>query len=506
MSRNAGKIDDSEPCRGPPVLTRIASLAPLLGRVPLWVLLVYDLMVLAVIVLAIVRRRSFTSTLAWIFAIIAIPGVGVIAYLLLANPHVAKTRRAKRAATRELRRHRAPRSRSAETAATVRLNAGERSILRLSEKLADRAPVDGNDVSLVSSNVEAARRIQSAVAAARRSIWAEYYMIKNDATGRAFLDKLAVRAREGLDVRLLYDAVGSWGIDAAALARLSEAGGHVEVFLPINPLRRRWAVHLRNHRKLLVIDGALAMTGGMNVGDEYSGAGRRPRDLPWRDSLLVLEGPAAAALAEVFAEDWCFATGTEELLDVPVPAAADRGSLVAILPSGPDQEANANRLAYFAGITLSVSRCWITSPYFIPDGPTNRALVTAALRGVDVRILLPERNDVRLMGPAARSYYSALVRAGARIFEYRPAMLHAKQMVVDGRWCLVGSANVDIRSFWLNFEISALVFDPAFAATVEDQFEKDLGESREITAEILAGKGFFESLGEGIARLMSPLL
>jgi cardiolipin synthase len=499
--------DESEwPAIARGMLTRIAFLAPLIGGIPLWALLFYDLMVLAVIVMAIVRRRSFTSTLAWIFAIIAIPVFGVLAYLLLANPRVARTRRAKRAATRELRRHRIPRSRSSETDAPVRLNAAERSILRLTEKLADREPVGGNAVSLVSSNDEAARRIQDAVAGARRSIWAEYYMVKNDATGRAFLDRLTDRARQGLDVRLLYDAVGSWGIDSGALARLREAGGHVEVFLPINPLRRRWAVHLRNHRKLLVIDGALAMTGGMNVGDEYSGARRHARDLPWRDTLLVLEGPAAAALAEVFAEDWCFATSTEEMLEISAPAPSEAGSLVAVLPSGPDQEANANRLAYFAGITLAVSRCWITSPYFIPDGPTNRALVTAALRGVDVRILLPARNDVMLMAPAARSYYSALVRAGARIFEYQPAMLHAKQMVVDGRWCLVGSANVDIRSFWLNFEISALVFDPAFARTVEEQFEKDLGESREITVEILAGRGFFAALGEGVARLMSPLL
>ena len=488
------------------MLTRIAWLAPFIGRVPTAALLAYDLIVVGVIVLAIVRRRGLTSTLAWIFAIIAVPGVGVIAYLLLANPHVARTRRAKRAATRELRQHRSPRSRSAGGSSPVRLSPTERSILRLAERLTDRAPVGGNVASLVSSNLEATRRVQSAVAQARRSIWAEYYMVKNDATGREFLEHLAQRAREGLDVRLLYDAVGSWGIDAAAIGKLKAAGGHVEVFLPINPLKRRWAVHLRNHRKILVVDGALAMTGGMNVGDEYSGGRSRKSAPAWRDTLLVLEGPAAAAFAEVFAEDWSFATGTEELLDVPAPIAEEEGSLVAVLPSGPDQEANANRLAYFAGITASVSRCWITSPYFIPDGPTNRALVTAALRGVDVRILLPEKNDVTLMGPAARSYYTVLVRAGARIYEYRPSMLHAKQMVVDGRWCLVGSANMDIRSFWLNFEISALIFDPAFAAVVEGQFLEDLASSREITLEILSGRGFLASLGEGVARLMSPLL
>lgn len=487
------------------MLTRIAILGPLLGRVPLWALMVYDLIVLGVIVLAVVRRRGLTGTLAWIFAIIALPGLGVVGYLLLANPHVARTRRAKRAATRRVQAQRGPRSGTGSGTAATRTPA-ERSILRLGERLTGEAPADGNRVSLVSSNVQAAQRVREAIRGARRSIWAEYYMVKNDATGRAFLELLTARAREGLDVRLLYDAVGSWGIDGAALKALRAAGGRVEVFLPINPLRRRWAIHLRNHRKILVVDGDVAMTGGMNIGDEYSGARLRRREKPWRDTLLVVEGPAAAVFGDVFAEDWCFATGTEDFVEVPSPAPAGASTLVAVLPSGPDQEANANRLAYFAGITSAVERCWIASPYFIPDGPTNRALVTAALRGVDVRILLPAKNDVRLMGPAARSYYHALVRAGARIFEYQPAMLHSKLMIVDGRWALVGSANVDIRSFWLNFEISALVFDPAFTADVEAQYEKDVAQSREVTAVILEGRGFFAALGESLARLMSPLL
>jgi len=486
------------------VLTPLAHVAALSERIPLWALFLYDLTVLGVITLAIVRRRGLTGTLAWIFAIIALPGIGVVAYLLLANPHVARTRRAKRRATREFRQRRG--HPHGTGGGGTPLTAAERGVLRLAERLSDVAPVGGNRVDLVSRNEEAARRMGEAIASAKESVWAEYYMVKNDPTGREFLTLLARRAREGLDVRLLYDAVGSWGIEEGALDAIRAAGGHVEVFLPINPLRRRWAVHLRNHRKILVLDGKVAMTGGMNVGDEYSGRRRRGPAAAWRDTLLVLDGPAAGALAEVFAEDWSFATESEEILDVPRDAPRKDGSLVAVLPSGPDQEANAARLAYFAGITSAVSRCWIASPYFIPDGPTNRALVAAALRGLDVRILLPEKNDVTLVGPAGRSYYTALVRAGVRIFEYRPAMLHSKLMSIDGRWCLVGSANVDVRSFWLNFEISALVFDPAFAAVVDAQFEKDVADSREITPEILAGRGFWEALGEGIARLMSPLL
>ncbi|MGH9442301.1 MAG: cardiolipin synthase, partial [Thermoanaerobaculia bacterium] len=427
------------------MLTRLVHLGLLLQKVPTGYLLLYDLIVLCVIALAIIRRRGFAGTLAWIFAIIAFPGLGVVAYLLLANPHVARTRRAKRAATRHFRRHRGAASPAAtadaeqDRSGRVDLPAVESSIARLATRLSGIPAADGNRAEILSSNVEAAARINEALRGARRSIWAEYYMVKNDETGLGFLGLLAERARAGIDVRLLYDAVGSWGIDSAALREIRQAGGHVEVFLPVNPLRKHWAVHLRNHRKILVVDGSVAMTGGMNIGNEYSGSRGRSRQKPWRDTLLILHGPAAGQLGEVFAEDWSFATGSEELLDVPKAAEAPEGrSLVAVLPSGPDQEANANRLGYFAGITSAVSRCFIASPYFIPDGPTVRALVTAALRGVDVRVLVPARNDIPLMGPAIRSYYSHLVRAGVRIYEYRLAMLHSKTMVVDGRWCLVG--------------------------------------------------------------------
>ena len=491
------------------MLTILSHLGSVFDRVPTPYLLLYDLIVVAVIVLAIVRGRGFSSTLAWIFAIIAFPAAGAVAYLLLANPHVARTRKAKRAATWRLRHRKGGvEARSAwDAGLEAPLTDSERSIVRLAVRLSDIPPAAGNHAEVISSNVEADRRIRDALRGARRSIWAEYYMVRRDETGRAFLALLAERAREGVDVRLLYDAVGSWGIDGPELRALVDAGGHVEEFLPVNPLRKRWAVHLRNHRKILVVDGSVAMTGGMNIGNEYSGSRGRRKQKAWRDTLLVLQGTAAAQLGEVFAEDWSFATGSEELLDIPVTASSKgNGCLVAVLPSGPDQEANANRLGYFAGITAAVSRCYIASPYFIPDGPTVRALVTAALRGVDVRILVPEKNDIALMGPAVRSYYSSLVRAGVRIYEYRPAMLHSKTMVVDGRWCLVGSANVDVRSFWLNFEISALVFHPAFAAEMEAQFAKDLEASREITPRILAGRGFFALFGQGLARLMSPLL
>jgi cardiolipin synthase len=208
----------------------------------------------------------------------------------------------------------------------------------------------------------------------------------------------------------------------------------------------------------------------------------------------------------VFREDWSFAAG-EALSPPPArPAAPDGRAIVAIVPSGPDQEHNANAMVYFAGIAAARERVWITTPYFIPDEPTLRALISAAHRGVDVRLLLPQRNDIRLVGIAARSYFPELVRNGVRVFQYRPSWLHAKAMAVDGTWALVGSANVDVRSFLLNFEVGALIVERAFAARLEEQFVRDLKLSDELTPATFAAQSFLARLRDGVARLLSPLL
>ncbi|MGH9360340.1 MAG: cardiolipin synthase, partial [Thermoanaerobaculia bacterium] len=328
---------------------------------------------------------------------------------------------------------------------------------------------------LLTENDRAFESVERAIGEARRSIWAEFYLIRNDETGRLFLDLLARRAREGLEVRLLYDAFGSFWLDAGLLRGIRRAGGRAEAFLPLNPLRRRWAIHLRNHRKMVIADGEAGFTGGMNMGDEYSGrARRRGGQRHFRDTHLELRGPAVADLAQIFAEDWYFATG-EELRPSPPPAPPPgAGSVVAKLPSGPDQDQNASGLVYFSAIASARRRCYVTSPYFIPDAGTSRALVSAALRGVDARVLVPGRSDVALVGPAARSFYPQLVPAGVRVFEYQPRMLHAKTMAVDGAFSVVGSANVDMRSFRLNFEVGALILDSGFARDLEGRFLADL--------------------------------
>lgn len=462
---------------------------------------VYALDVYA-IVLAVTRGQGVERTLAWLFAIIAFPGAGAIAYLSLANPSVRRAKKRKRIRAAVVRTLIASRTRAQQSPQRLL----EESILNLAASLTGLPPSVGNSAELLAEDYQAFEQIEGALRNAKRSIWVEYYIISRDVTGDRFLDILLSKAREGVEVRLIYDAVGSLGIDAKRLKAIKAAGGKVEAFLPVNPLRRRWSVHLRNHRKMIIVDGETAFTGGMNVGDEYSGRARRKGKVYFHDTHLKLRGPAVGDLAQTFAEDWSFSTGdTLEPMPHPIPIEG-ASSIISIVPSGPDQEHNANGMVYFAGIAFARERVYLTSPYFIPDEPTVRALISAAMRGVDVRVLVPARSDVRLVGPAARSYFPVLVRGGVRVFEYQPSMLHAKTMVVDGTWGIVGSANVDIRSFMLNFELGTLVFDPAFAALLEKRFITDLENSAKVTARDMEQRSFMRKLKDGAIRLLSPLL
>lgn len=530
-----------------------------------WLSAFIALLDLVVIARAISRGQGVENTMAWVMAILALPLVGSLAYLALASPSIARTTRRKRLRNQPLRSAASSRDWTAMGGAgsargqldgLCAPDASPALVLRMASALTGLDSWSSNDVTLLVDAEDAVGEMAAALRAARRTIWVEFYIIKNDSTGARFLDLLTEQAGKGIEVRLLYDRLGSIGIDAQRLEALRAAGGRVETFLPLNPLRRRWAINLRNHRKLIVVDGEIGFTGGMNVGDEYSGrigarltrqvkgqiqrsigsvrAATRHEPAPthtaapgeatplapgaagagakgggaakaFRDTHLKLCGPAVVDLAQIFAEDWSFAT-EEELPLPPAPAPRAGGEVVSIVPSGPDQELNATGLVYFAGVATARQRVWLTSAYFVPDHAMIAALLSAALRGVDVRVLVPQKSDVALVDAAARSNFLALLRGGVRIFQYQPSVLHAKTMIVDGAWGMVGSANVDVRSFKLNFELGALVLGPRFAERMESRFKRDLEQSREVTVKELEERSFRERLRDGAARLVSPLL
>jgi cardiolipin synthase len=450
---------------------------------------------LAAILCLLYRGQGVERTLTWLFAVIAFPTLGAIAYFLLADPTIKRTTVRRRRQKTAVHWH-------------CDLATGEcphSPVMSVAFRTTGLEPSAGNLAEILTGDELAFARVEEHLRSARERIWAEYYLIRRDETGHRFLDILTEKAREGVEVRLIYDALGSFRMSRPRLEAITAAGGRCVEFLPLNPLRKRWSVHLRNHRKLIVIDSEVAFTGGMNVGDEYSGRARRRGTLHFSDTHLRLEGPCVDDLEEVFAEDWRFATG--ETLHFPETQNHSKGSAaVAIVPSGPDQPRNASQLNYFAGITSARTSVWLTSPYFIPDESILSALIGAALKGVDVRILVPQQCDVLLVGPAGRSYYQQLLAVGIRIFEYLPSMLHAKTMVIDEQLALVGSANIDIRSFRLNFEVGALIDDPAVAATLRERFLSQIRDSREINLRMVQEWSFPKRLQHGAARLFSPFL
>ena len=296
------------------------------------------------------------------------------------------------------------------------------------------------------------------------------------------------------------DDVGSRSAGRRFWTPLVQAGGHVGRFLRVNPIARWLFFNLnnRNHRKLAVVDGDVAFTGGVNVGGER-----------FRDTHLRLAGPIAARVQEVFVEDWFNATH-EDLTEpryfpAPVPAGDQR---VQILASGPDDgRTYAIETIYFAALTLARKRAWLTTPYFIPDLTLAAALRTAALRGVDVRLLLPGTPDQPFVYHAARSFFPELLQAGVQIYEHSDAAtLHAKTATVDGCWATVGSANLDLRSFRLNFEANAVAYGPTLASQLEGVFEHDLAHARRIELSEFRDRGFLERAFEGAARVVAPLL
>jgi cardiolipin synthase len=342
------------------------------------------------------------------------------------------------------------------------------------------------------------------IANARASIDMEYYIFLADNTGTAVRDALIERAQAGVKVRLLLDAVGSARCPRRFLAPLVEAGGEYAWFHPISfgkVWRRPW-LNLRTHRKIVVIDGRIAFTGGINITDEENEALRADA---YRDLHLRLEGEVARSLQVLFVEDWSYATGQPPVLP---PAARDEGSAsyaVQVVSSGPDSAWEAIHRMHVATIHAAQRRVWLTTPYFVPGEAARMALTSAALGGLDVRLLVPKRSDSIVVTYAARSYFDELLAAGVRIYEYGPRMLHTKSLLVDDHLVILGSANFDHRSFRLNFEVSLLFHDARVAGELERTIELDLAHSPRVRDD-RPRPLLTVQLPEAVARLVSPLL
>ncbi len=481
--------------------------------VSIWPGIVVEIIALALVPLVVLRRKEPSSTAAWILALVFLPGLGATLFLLFGRDRVRLPVRWKRDADQALvksRRHHRHASPAQRDALARIPTVVDRELFRISSALPGGEPSLGNSASLLVDGEATYAAIGAAIDAATQHVHAEYYLVGRGAVADWLAERLVAAAGRGVAVRLLLDGFGSFWIGRSWVQALRAGGVEVAFFLPAHLIFFQ-PMNLRNHRKIVVVDGETAFTGGINVSDEYRGVRGQA---PWRDTHLRVRGPAAQALGHVFELDWHFATRREiphDLDAVTKPRARepDEDAAVSIVRSGPDVvgplRETIHRL-FFSAITLARSRVYVTTPYFIPDRAIIVALQTAAMRGVDVRLLLPKRNNHPFVAQAGRSFYEDLLWAGVAIHEYGPGMIHAKTMVVDGTVAMVGSANMDLRSFRLNFEVHALVRDAATAAQLEACFEADLAVSSPIDPVSFAARPWTQKVVEGAARLLSPMM
>jgi cardiolipin synthase A/B len=464
-----------------------------------------ELLAVVFVYRVLIRGGSPASTLLWMVVILVAPWIGLFLYYLL--PRRLHLRRLSR-----LRKHGARYRAARSPKATANGAAAGRNAAEPAMGLASLlAGADGSGLSPGNAlrwlpdggQFEAATA--AAIAAATKTVHFVVYILRTDASGQRFLALLVAAARRGVKVRLLYDSIGSWWLKTAHLAELRAAGGRAEPFLPLLWKRRPFTMNLRNHRKLLVVDGEVAILGGRNVGDEYF-TDRLGRQRKWQDAMLEVRGPAVERLQEVFVEDWC--TATEEVLSDEVFRPASAGKLaVGVVCSGPTQENSDLWFALIQAIGEAKATIDLNSPYLVPPPTLLFALQLASSRGVRVRIFTNgPKTEGALLYHAQRSYYKQLMLAGVQIYETTSEYNHAKMIVVDDKTVLVGSANMDLRSAHLNFEIAAVAVDaPELAAEVMKTLAARAADCTRLTAAHLPKKPWARAL-DGFCGLFSPLL
>lgn len=448
----------------------------------------------------VLQKREPVATLSWLLGLALLPYVGFLVYYLLGP--------------QKIRRHRLRRARSrlqqdalGHDLCAAACSPDARELGALARASTGLAPSTAQDVRLLVDGAGTYDALIEAVGQAEHHVHLEYYIYTPDRSGGALRDALVACARRGVKVRLLLDAIGSAKCTRAFLAPLVEAGGEIAWFHPTRFWRfwsRPW-LNMRTHRKIAVIDSRIGFTGGINITDEEN---ERVRADAYRDLHLRLEGDIVRSLQLVFAEDWVYATGGRAFLDDIVralPAPAPGPVSVQALTSGPDAAWEPIHRLQVSLIHAARERVWLVTPYFVPGEAAMMALTSAALAGLDVRLLVPRLSDSRLVTLAARSYYDELLAAGAKIHEYGPRMLHTKALLIDDGTAVLGSANFDHRSFRLNFEVALLFQDRGVAGALAQLVDGELRAAPEVRGD-RARPLFAARLPEALARLMSPLL
>ena len=443
--------------------------------------------------------RTSQGSIAWLLSLALLPFPTVLIYFMVGWKHFDDYGLAR---TRGGRLSRAERSR-----AMPLVDDACNAAWPVLTQIAQFPFLRGNEASLLIDGTATFDSIFAGIDNAKSTLLVQFYIVRDDALGKVFADKLIARARAGVAVFLLYDDIGSYGLPKAYVERLRAAGVKVSGFNHRHPFLRLYGptrINYRNHRKIVVADGVEAWVGGHNVGVEYLGQDKRFGR--WRDTQVVVKGPAALACAQVFREDWLWATGEDLLPHAPADIPTAGNQPVLVMPTGPADRLEDCAIAFTDVISKARQRIWIVSPYFVPDLDVRTALYAAVLRGVEVRVLLPHKPDHKLVWLASNAHTNAMVEHGVAIYRYTDGFLHEKVILVDEAIAGVGTVNFDNRSFAINFELTLWFTDPQMISDVEAMLTIDFANARRTTMEDVNRIPLHERFIGQAAKLLSPVL
>ena len=463
----------------------------------------YVLTVLATIVVVLSENRNPVKSMAWVLVLLLLPVVGLLIYLTFGRSLKGMSL-ISRSDLRELRR--LSEYSEENTSQDLELSDSSRQLISLVNKLANPHLFTGNDIKLFTSGQDKFAALLRDIEAAQDYVHVQYFIIENDTVGSQLIGLLKRKAQEGIQVRVLYDYVGSFYMRPRVLKEMRQAGIEVHPFLEVTPANVAFRINWRNHRKIVVIDGKIGYMGGMNIADRYV-TGDKKWDA-WRDTHLRIAGEAVAALQYSFAIDWNFTT--RKLLTSPTKhhhTLPDHGGyIMQMMSSGPTNRWNNISIVFLRAISLSTQRIYIQTPYFLPSEPLLKALQSAALSGVDVRLMIPRRPDSLMLRLATGSYIKECLLAGMKIYFYEPTVMHAKVVIVDDEFVTTGSTNFDSRSFEHNFEFNTLIYSKQFNKMMCDTFEADMNQCTRVSMSKWKKRPLMQKALESVIRLISPIL
>ncbi|OPA77863.1 cardiolipin synthase [Paenibacillus selenitireducens] len=467
-------------------------------------------LILAIAVIFI-ERRNVGTTWAWLMVFLFLPGVGFIFYLLfgqnISKRKIYKIRKDQHEQIEQIVRMQQERFRGGNFVFREPEALSYQDMIYMNLTSANALYSQDNDITVYTDGDEKFDALIESIAQAEHHVHLMYYIVRDDNLGRRLVQALTEKARENVQVRFMYDDIGSAGLKTTLFEELVQAGGKVAAFFPSRIPYINFRLNYRNHRKLAIIDGKIGYIGGFNVGDEYLGLDKRFGY--WRDTHLKMEGSSVFQMQAQFILDWELAS-TERLRDVsiyfPDNLQFNGCEGAQIVASGPNTEQEQIRNAYIKMINAAKHTLYLQTPYFVPDDSVMNALKMATLSGVDVRIMIPAVPDHKTVYMASYSYLGELLALGAKCYLYQKGFLHAKTMVADGKVATVGTANMDIRSFKLNFEVNAFIYGGKTPAQLQEIFQEDLRDASRLSFKEYQARSRMQKIGESLTRLISPIL